>query len=257
MSAVTKNITDGWMTVTLENPPRNQVSRDVISGLHEAIAQAGREKVRALALMASGDVFSHGADVKMFQGMSPGDAEALLGDFMVLIHDLEDLPCPTLAIVHGDCFAGGFELVLACDMIWASEKARFAQSEAMIGAMPFGGGVQRLAQRAGSARAFEIVYSGGIYTAQDFERWNIVNQVLPAEDLVAKSSKFIARLARSATLAHAGTKQILRSSLDEGIRSADKKLPALGASLFSSTDLTSGVSALLAGQLSRVKFLGK
>jgi enoyl-CoA hydratase/carnithine racemase len=82
-----------------------------------------------------------------------------------LIADLEELPFPTVAAVQGMCIAAGLELVLACDLIWAAASARFGQAEASIGTATLLGGVQRLAERAGPARAREIIYSADQYEA--------------------------------------------------------------------------------------------
>jgi enoyl-CoA hydratase/carnithine racemase len=90
-----------------------------------------------------------------------------------MITDLEELPFPTLAAVQGMCVGGGLELVLACDLIWAAASARFGQLEATIGTTTLLGGVQRLAERAGSNRAREIIYTAEPYDAATFERWTL------------------------------------------------------------------------------------
>ena len=82
-------------------------------------------------------------------------------------------------MVHGLCLTAGFELSLACDMIWAAESAQFGLVEIVVGLTPLMGGTQRVAERAGPARARELVMSGGLYPAETLERWNVVNRVLP------------------------------------------------------------------------------
>ncbi len=88
-----------------------------------------------------------------------------MAELLSLAHSVEDLPFPTLAVVHGLCLTAGFELSLACDMIWASESAQFGLVEIVVGLTPLMGGTQRVAERAGPARARELVMTGGLYPA--------------------------------------------------------------------------------------------
>ena len=130
-----------------------------------------------------------------------------------MIAEFEALPFPTLAAVQGMCVGGGLELVLACDLIWAAASARFGQLEATIGTTTLLGGVQRLAERAGSNRAREIIYTADQYDAATFERWNIVNRVVPDEAFEAQTRAFAERLANGPTLAYAAGKRIIRAYL--------------------------------------------
>jgi enoyl-CoA hydratase/carnithine racemase len=155
------------------------------------------------------------------------------------------LPCPTLAAVQGLCLAAGLELALACDLIWAGASARFAQAEASIGTTTLLGGVQRLAERAGPSRARDIIYTADQYDAATFERWNIVNRIVPDDALEAEARAFAARLADGPTLAYAAGKRIVRAYLDGGTRAADRVVDEVGPPLFESADMQAGVTALL------------
>lgn len=90
----------------------------------------------------------------------------MFADFFALMHRFETLPFPTMAVVQGLCLTAGLEAALTLDMIRAAEDAVFSQAEVTIGAIPFGGGVQRLTDRAGAARAKEIVFSAQFYGSQ-------------------------------------------------------------------------------------------
>ena len=161
---------------------------------------------RALILRAEGDVFSAGVDVHVFDGLDAAGAERLTARLLALAHAVEDLPFPTLAVVHGLCLTAGLELSLACDLMWAAEEARFGLVEAVVGITPLMGGTQRMAERAGTARAREFVMTGGLYDAARMYAWGVVNRVLPADDLLGKARKFAERLAAGPTVAHAATK---------------------------------------------------
>src|SRR5215470_14217542 len=231
--------------LTLANPPLNLFSGEVIEDLRAAVTEVKRLPIRALLVQAEGKIFSGGADVSVFQGRTPSEARERFTSHLRLIADLEELPFPTLAAVHGLCLAAGLELALACDLIWAAASARFGQVEALIGTTTLLGGVQRLAERAGPSRAREIFYTADQYDAATFERWNIVNRVLPDEKLESEVRTFAERLARGATLAFAAGKKIVRAYLESGIRKADTVVDEIGPSLFDSADMHAGVQGLL------------
>ena len=130
------------------------------------MARAGAERPRALIVRAEGDVFSAGVDVHVFEGLDAQSAAALTGRLLALTHAVEDLPLPTLAVVHGLCLTAGLELSLACDLLWAADGAQFGLVEKVVGITPLMGGTQRMAERAGTARAREFVMTGRLYDAR-------------------------------------------------------------------------------------------
>jgi enoyl-CoA hydratase/carnithine racemase len=230
--------------LTLANPPLNLFSGEVIEDLRAAVTEVKRLPIRALLVQAEGKIFSGGADVSVFQGRTPSEARERFTNHLRLIADLEELPFPTLAAVQGLCLAAGLELALACDLIWAA-AARFGQVEASIGTTTLLGGVQRLAERAGPSRAREIIYTANQYDAATFERWNIVNRVLPDDVFAAQTRAFAEQLANGPTLAYAAGKRIVRVYLDGGVRAADKVVDEVAPPLFESEDMHAGVAGLL------------
>src|SRR5262249_22395695 len=141
--------------------------------------------------------------------------------------------------------AAGLELALACDLIWAASSAHFGQVEASIGTTTLLGGVQRLAERDGPTRAREIIYTADQYDAPTFERWNIVNRVLPDDVFALQTRAFAERLAKGPTLAYAAGKRIVRASLEGGVRAADRVVEEVAPPLFHSEDMRAGVAGLL------------
>ena len=176
---------------------------------------------------------------------------------MRITHRLEELPFPTMACVHGLCLTAGLELALACDMIWASESARFGLVETVVGLTPLMGGTQRIAERAGPARARELVMSGDLFDAATLVGWNVVSRVLPDDQLEAAAREFAVRLAAGPTLAHSATKRIVRAYLEKGVRGADEATAGIGAPLFETEDLRRAVETFLAEGPGNATFEGR
>jgi enoyl-CoA hydratase/carnithine racemase len=231
--------------VVLDEPPLNLFGEKLTGDLLSALDRAQADEPRALLIRAEGDVFTGGADVHVFQGKSPQEANDFFSDLIKIVHTLEEMPWPTLASVHGLCLTAGLELALGCDMIWASDSARFGLVEIVVGLTPAMGGTQRIAERAGPARAREFVMSGGLYDAATLERWNVLNRVLPDGDLAEKSMRFAERLAAGPTRANAATKRMVRAYLDEGVRGADARIGEIAAELFGTEDLQKAVDSFL------------
>jgi enoyl-CoA hydratase len=247
---------DGDLGVlVLDNQPLNLFDADMVSGILGALDEAA--DCRALLVRAEGKYFTGGVDVNVFKGLSEAGAAELTGELLSITHRIEALPFPTLASVHGLCLTAGLELVLACDMIWAAESAQFGLVETVIGLTPLMGGTQRIAERAGPARARELVMSGGLYDAAALERWNVVSRVLPDAELAEKSLRFAQRLASGPTKAHDATKRIVRAFLESGVRGADEATAEIGAPLFETDDLRLAVDSFLTEGPGKASFQGR
>jgi enoyl-CoA hydratase len=178
-------------------------------------------------------------------------------DLLTITHKIEDLELPVIASVQGLCLTAGFELALACDMIFAAEAAEFGLVEIVIGLTPAMGGTQRIAERAGSARARELVMSGDLYDAATLERWNVINRVLPDEDLRESTLRFAKRLASGPTRANAATKRMVRAYLQHGVRGADDRVGDIAAPLFATEDLQNAVRTFLSEGPGKATFQGR
>src|SRR3954449_6884291 len=196
--------TDGDVAeIVIANPPLNLWGPQLIADVEDSVARAAAERPRALLVRAEGDVFSAGVDVHVFEGLDAQSATALTERLLRLTHALEDLPLPTLAVAHGLCLTAGLELSLACDLMWAGEGVQFGLVEKVVGITPLMGGTQRMAERAGTARAREFVMTGRLYDAQTLHAWGVINPVLAADELLEKARAFAADLAAGPTIAHA------------------------------------------------------
>jgi enoyl-CoA hydratase/carnithine racemase len=247
MSDVVRLEQDGPLAIiTFDSPPLNLFDEPVFTGLREAVDRLAAEPPRGLLVRAAGKVVSGGVDVgKVFDGMTAERGGELWGELLSVIHQLEDLPCPTVFAAHGLCLTAAFEVALACDLLVAAESARFGLVEIVVGLTPSMGGPQRLAQRAGPARAKELIYTGELFGAATLEHWNVVNRVLPDEGFAAAARAFALKIAGGPTKAHAATKAIVGAQQEDGVRAADAIVPEVSGALFATEDLKNAVRSFL------------
>ena len=243
--------------ITIADPPLNLFGYELTNDLIAEIEEAEGDMPRALVIRADGDVFTGGVDVHVFADKTPEQAQMFFDDLLKITHKLEDLELPVIASVQGLCLTAGFELALACDVIWAAESASFGLVERVVGLTPAMGGTQRVAERAGAARARELVMSGHIYKAAELERWNVVNRVVPDAELASETMDWAHILASGPTRAHAATKRMVRAYLEHWVRGADERVGEIAAPLFATEDLQNAVRTFLEQGPGKATFLGR
>jgi enoyl-CoA hydratase/carnithine racemase len=245
-------------TVTLASPPLNLIGRQLISDLLAALDQVeAAAGLRALVLRGEGKVFSAGADVALFAGMTAHQLRPLIGSFLDLGHRIERLPFPTLAAVHGTCMAGGFELALFCDLIWAAEGTMLGLPETRLGIVPLAGGVARIAARAGLGRARSVALAGELHTAEEFAGWGAIDRVLAADELHSAAYEFANRLAAGPTRALAVVKELTGGYTTGGIVAADALLIDAAVGLFDTEDARGGIRSFLTSGPGHASFAGQ
>lgn len=237
---------DGGLAVaTFDNPPLNLFDRRAFDDLEATVDALEAEPPRALLLRAVGKVVSGGVDVNVFDGLTPEDAASLWQRLLSLVHRIERFSFPTVFAAHGLTLTAAFEISLACDLLVAARSARFGLVETVVGLTPSMGGTQRLAARAGPARARELVLTGEVYDADTLERWGVVNRVWNDAVFEERARELATRLSEGPTLAHAATKRILRAFAEGGVRAADDVVPEASGALFATEDLEAGVRSFL------------
>ncbi|MGI8633386.1 MAG: enoyl-CoA hydratase/isomerase family protein [Solirubrobacterales bacterium] len=236
---------DGNVAVlTLADPPLNLFGQQTFDAFESCLDHVEQSEARAMVFRAEGRVFTGGVDVGIFRTDTDG-AQKLFADWIATVRRIEALPIPTIAVVHALCLTAGFEVSLGCDFIWAGKSGQFGLVEEVVGLTPGAGGTQRLAERAGPARAREFVMTGDVYDAETLHEWGVVNQVLPDDKLQAEATEFARRLANGPTLAHGATKQIVRAWSEGGVDGADDVTPDLAGGLFATQDLGNAVADFL------------
>lgn len=242
--------------LVLSGPPLNLFDGQMIADVAAAVSSIPTTGARAVLVRAEGKVFCAGVDVAHFRGRDNASGAALMQSFLDIVHELEALPLPTLAAVHGLNLTIGFELVLGCDLLWAAEEASMGLVEATVGLTPGGGGTQRLVARAGVARAAEAVLTGQVYAATELQQWGVVNRVVPGAELLAQARAHAAALAAGPTLAAGWGKQILLAARDGGVAAADAMSSEVSGRVFETSDLEAGISSLLAHGPGKAVFTG-
>src|SRR5690242_14583372 len=204
-------------TLTLDRPRAlNALDAATLRELARAIRELRRDGgVRALVVTGAGDkAFSAGADIAAMGAMSPADGHAYSRLGHEVLARLEALPIPVVAAVNGVALGGGLELALACDLIVASERARFGQPEINLGLIPGFGGTQRLVRRIGQTRAREVIYLGAPLSAADALRVGLANRVVAPERLAEEVAALARELAGKAPVALAQAKRATAVAAD-------------------------------------------
>ncbi len=255
--------------VVLDNPPLNLFTPAVFQALDAAVTQLvgltdpeRPDRARAVLFEARGKVVSGGVDVTFFRDIAEGPEPVTRGgelwaQLLRVAQTVEDLPVPTVFAAHGLTLTAAFELSLCCDILLAAERASFGLVEIVVGLTPSMGGPQRLAERAGPARARELIFTGERYPAAVLERWNVVNRVLPDDGFADAARAYAHQVAAGPTVAHAATKQLVATAVRDGARAADALVPAVSGALFASEDLRGAVRSFLTEGPGKASYSGR
>jgi enoyl-CoA hydratase len=245
--------------VTLARPERDNVlDTQTVAELTRHVRDLGTaliEPVRALVVTGSGGVFSTGMDIAELRGMGPAEARELARSGQALCAAIEAAPFPTIAAVDGLALGAGFEIVLACDFVYASERARFGLPEVRLGLIPGFGGSQRLPRRIGLPRARELLYSGALLGAVQSRELGLVNRVLAPARVLERALAEAHAIAERAPLAVAALKRVTLAGRDLDLHAACRNEAEAFANLFASRDAAEGTQAFLEGR--EPEFLGE
>jgi enoyl-CoA hydratase/carnithine racemase len=248
----------GVAVLTFADPPVNLYSLEMHDAFDTVLDDVEADPPRALLVRAEGKVVSGGVDVSQFHARtSKVDTKALYDRMLELPERIAGLDVPTFFAAHALTLTWAFEVALACDIIVAAEKAKFGLVERVIGLTPTMGGTQRLASRAGVARAKELVFTGELYDATTLERWNVVNRVLPDDDFAAAVTAIVHQVAVGPTVAFGAAKQILRHLETGGLREALDHTTTIASELYDTDDLQRGMASFLADGPGKATFSGQ
>jgi enoyl-CoA hydratase len=234
--------------VTLNRPDKlNALNEQLLQELGAAVAELSRDAaVRCAILTGAGEkAFAAGADIAAMSEMTATRAKQFAEMGHAIGHALETAHFPVIAAVNGFALGGGCELALACDFIYASDKAKFGQPEVNLGVIPGFGGTQRLARRVGDARARELCMTGDMVGAEEALRIGLVNTVVPHAELLAKVREVATKIAAKGPLAIAAAKRVILRGADVPLPTANELEATAFAALFGTSDQREGMKAFV------------
>lgn len=237
-----------WIEITLNRPDKLNSFTDAMHGELRAALEGAQEK-RAVLLTGAGRGFCAGQDLSERDPAKmdgPPDLSVTLEqNYNPLIRLIRGTPAPVICAVNGVAAGAGANLALACDIVLASENARFIQSFAKVGLIPDAGGTWVLARALGEARAKALALTAAPLSAQQAKAWGLIWQVLPAAELMQAARSMAAEMAAGPTFGFASTKRAIHAAatneLDEQLNLEAELQRACGHSI----DYAEGVAAFL------------
>lgn len=231
--------------ITLNRPQvmnalNNQLMRELMDAL-EVFDQD--DNVGIMVITGNEKAFAAGADIKEMAGKSA--QEMMVGDHVGVFDRIRSIKKPVIAAVSGWTLAGGCELALSCDMIIASDTAKFGQPEINIGVIPGAGGTQRLTHAVGKALTMEMILNNRTLSAQEALQHGLVNRVVPASDYLNEALKLAEEIASRAPLAVRAAKKMINNSYESFLSDGLAEEKQAFYNLFNSEDQKEGMRAFV------------
>jgi enoyl-CoA hydratase len=235
------------VTITRE-PQLNALSSKVLAELTAATGELEvADDVRVVVITGAGDkAFVAGADIAEMSELTPVQAHAFAEMGGAAGSAIETSSKPWIAAVNGFALGGGCELALACDFLYASDRAKFGQPEVKLGVIPGFGGTQRLARRVGVAKTKELCMTGDVIDAAEALRIGLADAVVPHGDLMTKVKELAGRIAKNGPLAVAEVKRLVHAGQSMSLESALALEQSRFGLLFATADQREGMAAFLA-----------
>ena len=213
---------EGNIAIIKFNRPKalNAINPGVIADVGNALDVIEADlTIKVLVLTGEGDkAFVAGADISHMAGFSPLQGRKFSAEGQELLFRLEGLSIPVIACVNGFALGGGTEIAMACDFIYASEKAKFGQPEINLGIIPGFGGTQRLSRLVGKSMAKELCMTGVIISAQEAKEIGLVNKVFPHEELWTATMKTAGIMASKGKVSLKAAKHCIDKGFDQDLR---------------------------------------
>lgn len=237
---------EGRVGLVQLNRPKalNALSSPLWQEMLTALAQFDADDgVGCLVITGNEKAFAAGADIKEMADASV--AQMLVSQFINYWDRLTDIKKPIIAAVSGWCLGGGMELAMACDMIVASEAAKFGQPEINLGVIPGAGGTQRLARAAGKVIAMEMVLNNRTLTAEEALQHGLVNRVVPTEQYLEEAMTLASEIAGRAPIAVRLGKEAVNQAFETGLTEGVYVERRLFTMLFATDDQKEGMAAFV------------
>lgn len=222
------------------NALNNQLLTEVMDALE---AFDHDEQIGAMVITGNEKAFAAGADIKE---MADQSAEQMRqSDYAAVVHRIRQIQKPIIAAVSGWALGGGCELAMACDMIVASESAKFGQPEITIGVIPGMGGTQRLTRAVGKALAMEMILNNRTLSAQEAYQFGLANRLVPVDGCLDEALKLAEEIASRAPLAVRAAKKLINAAYESSLTAALDEEKHAFYDLFDSHDQKEGMQAFI------------
>ena len=234
-------------TLSFNRPEKlNALNPEVVAEFSQVLEEVQyNSAIRVLLLTGQGRAFIAGADIKHFLELDPLSARQFAVRSQHLLFKLEELPIPVIACVHGFALGGGCEIALACDFIYAAEKAKFGQPEINLGFNPCLGGTQRLARLVGNSLAKELCLTGRFIEAEEAKALGLVAQVFPEATFLEDCRNAALALAAKSRVALEAVKRVIDWGVDVDLKTGCALEAEAFALCFTTPDVKEGVTAFL------------
>ncbi len=231
--------------VTLNRPTaRNALNRQMLRELMDALEAFDKDdSVGAMVVTGDEKAFAAGADIK--EMAADNAAQIKTSGFVPTFNRIMGIQKPVIAAVSGWALGGGMELALACDMIVASESAKFGQPEITIGVIPGAGGTQRLTRALGKAVAMEMILNNRTLSAVEALEFGLANRVVEVEAYLDEALKLAGEIAARAPLAVRAAKKMVNQALEHGLSDGLSKEQQEFYNLFDTEDQEEGMRAFI------------
>ena len=248
MSFLTVSIDSKVATVTINHPPVNVLSGEVLKELETTMDELKvNDAVKVIVLTGTGPVFIAGADIKaMAQIKSAGDGKKAAGEGQRIFLKIERMEKPVIAAINGVCLGGGMELAMACHIRMCSDRAKLAQPEINLGIIPGFGGTQRMSRYVGRGKATEWILTGDNIAPQDAKDAGLVNHVIPEAELLRQAQGLAKKIAMKPAIAVAQALKAINNGLEQPSLDAAMgvELEAFGR-ICESPDMQEGIKAFV------------
>ncbi|SDH97803.1 enoyl-CoA hydratase [Alteribacillus persepolensis] len=240
-------IEEGLAIVTINNPPVNSLTQEVMNEFHRAIdLLAKNEHIQAVIITGAGEkAFVAGADIKQFLSLDEQDGRQLSLDGQLVFEKMEQLPVPVICAVNGAALGGGFELALACDIRIAAENAKLGLPEVGLGLIPGYGGTQRLTRLIGLGKAKEIIFTGKPLSAQEAHQIGLVEKAVPEKNALEAAKDMAAHMMKNSPQAISKAKMALHKALETHLQDGLEIEAHLFGKAMATKDCKEGAAAFL------------
>lgn len=253
---ILSEIKNGVLIITINRPDKlNALNKQTIEELHDTLVDAENQSdIHAVIITGAGQkAFVAGADISEFANFSieQGKLLSAIGHFKIF-NFIENFSKPMIAAVNGFALGGGLELAMACHIRVVSDNAKMGLPEVSLGVIPGYGGTQRLAQLLGKGKAFEMILTADMITAQEAYKWGLANYVTTQEELLPKCFELTAKMSTKSPTAIRTAIKVINAGYNNNLNGYEVEIEEFGKS-FGTKDFREGVDAFLAKRKAQFK----